>query len=61
MLTGSVGAWRRRCVADTPSLAFSEELPKASLAFLEDRVDLDKLAKEFAAGAMTQCPFRHGS
>ena len=22
-----------------------------------DRVDLDKLAKEFAAGAMTQCPF----
>ena len=48
---GRCAPWRR-CAADTPPLALSE-LRKASFAFLKDR-DRDKLANEFAAGAMTQ-------
>ena len=38
-------------------MVFTEELGKALFTLLKDRVDLDKLAKEFAAGAMSQCPF----
>ncbi|CAE7344743.1 SWP2 [Symbiodinium sp. CCMP2456] len=61
VLTGSVGApWQRGCAADTLSLAFSEELDKTLYMLLKYRVDLDNLAKEFAAGTMMQCPFSQG-
>ena len=54
---GRWAPWQRRCAADTPALAFPEQLGKTLLAFLKSRLDLSKLAKEFAAGAVAQCPF----
>ena len=51
-LLGSAGAQQ-----PTPALAFTEQLSKGLFAFLKSQLDLGKLAREFAAGAITECPF----
>ena len=54
---GRWAPWQRRCADDMPSLAFSEQPGETLFEFLKGRLDLGKLAKEFAAGVIVQCPF----
>ena len=48
---------RRRCAADTPSLALTEHMGARLLDLLRCRLDLHTLVAKLADGKITECPF----
>ena len=56
----SPGRWppnRRRCAADTPTLALPEHMGARLLDLLRCRLDLHTLVAKLADGKITECPF----